>query len=111
MSVRDSSKLIAAYFVDFSVSNLATTYGSAITFIGGAVSLAASTKGVYIENTSGVPVAIGYGASGSPQLADVSPINGFIEKSLILSKTMQIFLKSQGAAAITTGKFLICFYN
>jgi hypothetical protein len=111
MSVRDSSKLIAAYTVDFSTSTLTTAYTTAITFIGGATALSANTKGVYIENTSGTPVAIAYGASGSPTLADLSPINGLVEKSLVLSATMQIFLKSQGAASITTGKFTICFYN
>jgi hypothetical protein len=110
MSVRDSSKMIAAYFVDFSTSNLTATYGAAITFIQGGTALAANCKGIYIENTSGTPVEIGTGASGSPSLLDVSPINNNVEKSLIISATQQIFLKSAGAT-ITTGKFLICFYN
>lgn len=111
MSVKDSSKLIAAYTVDFSSSTLTTSYTTAITFIGGGTALGANTKGVFIENTSGTPVAIGYGKVGTVNLADISPMSGVVEKSLIFSATQQIFLKSQGAASITTGKFTICFYN
>jgi hypothetical protein len=97
--------------VDFSVANLATTFGAAITFTVGGTALGANVSSVYIENTSGTPVAIATGAPASPQTVDISPINNNVYKAFVLNKAMQVFLKSLGAAAITTGKFTICFYN
>lgn len=104
MSIRDSKVLIARYYRDFSSSSLGTSYASVITNLG------ANCKGVYIENTSGTPVSIAYGASGSEKEVDVSPISGIIEKSLLLSKTMDISIKSL-SGTISTGKLLICIYN
>lgn len=111
MSMKDSRILIAAYTVDFSVTNLTTSYTSALTFTTGGTTLGANTKGVYIENTSGAPIAIATGASASPQIVDVSPINNNVEKSLILNKGHSLYLKTLGTATLTSGKFTICFYN
>lgn len=104
MSVKDSRLLIARYYRDFTTSNLTTAYTVVI------ASLGANGKGIYIENTSGTPISIAYGASGSEHEADVSPISGLVEKSLKLDTTMAISIKSLGAT-ISTGKLLICIYN
>jgi hypothetical protein len=106
MSVHDGRILVASYYVSFSSTNLTTSYGTAVI-----ASLGSNCRSVYIENTSGTPVDIAYGASGGPTLLDVSPINNNCVKPLLANKTWAIYLKSGGAASITTGAFLINFYN
>lgn len=106
MSRHDGRVLVARYTVDFSVTTLTTSYTTAVIS-----SLGMNVNSVYIENTSGTPVSIGYGNGATITEGDISPINNNSHRGLMLNAKQSIYLKSAGAASITTGKFLICLYN
>lgn len=105
MSLKDSSKMIAYYYRDFSSSSLTTTYAVVIADVG-----VTNLKAVYFENTSGKPVIVAYGATGSEKILDVTPMNGISLESLLVSGKMAISIKSGDGTTISTGKLLIKLY-
>lgn len=83
-----SRALVVAYTLDAASPNITSTYAVV------SASLIGDARGVHVENTTGVPMALAYGPTGSEVLALQIAPNDSRDIDLILNKGMALSIKS-----------------